>query len=113
MNKIFALVLVLFLMACASPAPQTTTAVETTTMVADHVVSMNNLKFTPDTLTIKVGETVMWKNDEKASHTVAIDGVESQELFMGETWSHTFDAAGTFEYVCGIHASMKGAVIVE
>ena len=113
MKKILALILVLFLVACA-PAPQPVEEKSGEVLSsADHVVTMKSLKFSPDTTKIKVGETVVWKNEEKTSHIVLIDGVESPELFMGETWSHTFTTAGTYEYVCGLHASMKGAVIVE
>ncbi len=110
MNKLLALILVIFLAACSAPVVEKAPGVLES---ADQIVTINNFKFSPDTATIKVGDTVTWKNQEKASHTIAVDGAESPELFMGDTWSHTFTVAGTFEYPCGIHPSMKGAVIVE
>lgn len=101
--------LALVLTACASQvAPKESPGAQ-----ADQVVSINSFKFSPETVTIKVGQTVLWKNEEKVSHTIAIDGVESDELFQGDAWTHTFDEAGTYEYVCGIHPSMKGTVVVE
>ena len=37
---------------------------------------------------------------------------ESDGLDQGDSFSHTFDQAGTFNYVCGIHPSMKATVVV-
>jgi plastocyanin len=30
-----------------------------------------------------------------------------------ESFSHTFDQPGTFDYVCGLHAFMHGQVVVQ
>jgi predicted secreted protein with PEFG-CTERM motif len=76
--------------------------------------------FIPSTVTIGVGETVTWSNDDTAAHTVtggnAADGpsgVFDSSLFMaGTEFSHTFDEAGTFEYFCMVHPWMVGNVIV-
>jgi plastocyanin len=99
--------LALFLVACA-PATQQSAGTQ-----GDQVVSINNFKFNPETVTIKVGQTVLWKNEDQASHTVALDDAESPELFRGDAWTHTFTKAGTYNYVCGIHPSMHGTVVVE
>ena len=78
-------------------------------------MNINNFMFDPASITIKVGTTVTWTNQESATHSVvASDGSwESPSLNTGDTFSHTFDKAGTFEYVCGFHSRMMGTVIVE
>ena len=76
--------------------------------------------FVPAQISIGVGETVTWSNDDTAAHTVtggnAADGpsgVFDSSLFMaGTEFSHTFDEAGTFEYFCMVHPWMVGSVIV-
>ncbi len=76
-------------------------------------VSIEGFTFQPATLTIAPGTTVTWINKDSAAHTVAIAGTESPRLDKGDSWSYTFDIAGTFDYICGLHPSMKGRIIVE
>jgi len=74
----------------------------------------------PSVLTVDVGETVTWSNDDTAAHTVTSgtaadgpDGAFDSSLFMaGTTFEATFDEAGTFEYFCMVHPWMVGTVIV-
>jgi predicted lipoprotein with Yx(FWY)xxD motif/plastocyanin len=85
-------------------------------------VSMKNTAFNPNTLTIRVGTTVTWSNDETSPipHTVtsgspnALSGMfDSGDLNPGQTFQFTFNAPGTFQYFCRIHgAAMTGTVTV-
>jgi plastocyanin len=71
--------------------------------------------FTPGEITVTLGGSVTWTNDSDAPHTVdADDGTsfESEQFTEGQTFSHTFDVAGTFPYHCDIHDYMKGTVTV-
>lgn len=78
-------------------------------------VTISGFAFDPATVTIKVGETVTWTNQDAVVHTVAADdnSWNSENLGNGASYSHTFDSAGTFTYRCGVHPSMKGTVIVQ
>ena len=78
----------------------------------ETAIAINNFKFDPETVTIKPGTKVIWKNLESASHTIKFDDWESQELFKGDSVDHVFSKKGTYGYQCGIHGSMKGSVIV-
>jgi plastocyanin len=82
--------------------------------VAGEQVSIDNFAFAPATLTVKVGGTVTWTNRDEEPHTVAAnDGTfHSPGMGTGATFSHTFPAAGTFDYVCSIHPMMHGTVVV-
>jgi len=76
--------------------------------------------FIPAHVSINVGETVTWSNDDSAAHTVtsgapgAPDGVFDSSLFMASTtFSHTFDEAGEYDYFCMVHPWMTGKVQVN
>ncbi len=79
----------------------------------DHEVIIENFDFDSSDLTIKVGDTVTWTNNDGAAHTVKMDTLGSDNLSKGDTFSFTFSDAGTFEYICGIHPYMNGKIIVE
>lgn len=76
--------------------------------------------FNPSSVTIPVGTTITWTNDDTAAHTVTSgkdvthDGVFDSSLFMaGKTFSHQFDSAGEYPYYCLVHPWMTGTIIVE
>jgi plastocyanin len=78
-------------------------------------VGIRDFKFVPAELTTTSGTEVTWRNQDTAPHSVkwADDTESSPTLADGETYARTFTAAGTFEYVCGIHPNMKGSVVVS
>jgi len=79
-----------------------------------YPVSMQNSAFNPKEITIFAGDTITWTNNDAMLHDVDIQGLgESPDLRKGETYSMTFDKPGTYSYICGIHPSMKGTVIVK
>ena len=77
--------------------------------------------FIPNTVTIDVGGTVTWENNDTAAHTStggsATEGpsgvFDSSLIMAGSSFSHTFDSAGTYDYHCMVHPWMEGTVIVE
>ena len=77
-------------------------------------VSIVDFAFDPIDVTVAAGSTVTWTNAGASTHTVKwSDGTpESTGLANGATYERTFDAAGTYPYVCGIHGSMHGTVTV-
>ncbi len=66
-------------------------------------------------LTVPVGTTVTWTNQDEQIHTVTDvnGGFDSGFLREGESWSFTFDTPGEFEYFCTPHPWMRAKVIVE
>ena len=86
-----------------SPAPQGGTA-----------VSISDFKFNPATLTVPVGTTVTWTNQDEEPHTVAAkDGsFHSPGMDSHGTYSFTFATAGSYDYICSIHPFMTGTVVV-
>ena len=90
-----------------------TTTTETQTSVIGNKVVIENFTFNPSELQIKVGETVTWTNMDSAPHTVNSDLFNSDTLNNGDSFSFTFDKAGTYDYICGIHPAMKGKIVVK
>jgi plastocyanin len=81
-----------------------------------HAVAISNFAFSPITITINAGDTVIWTNNDNAQHTVTSDNggaLNSATISNGGTYSHAFLTPGTYAYHCSIHASMKGTVIVQ
>lgn len=76
-------------------------------------VAMRNLRFDPATVTISRGGSVEWINQDLVPHTATASTFDSGSLSADQVWSHRFDQAGRFEYVCGFHPHMKGLVVVK
>lgn len=91
----------------------TQTTVNTPTTQATDQVSIIDSSFSPSTVTVAVGSTVTWTNNDTMAHSVVVDGVVSPTLQTGQTFTHTFSVSGSFDYHCGIHPSMTGSVIVQ
>lgn len=78
-------------------------------------VKVDNFSFSPQTITIKPGTTVVWTNRDDIPHTVVSDDkvFKSKVLDTDEKFSFTFDKAGAFPYFCSVHPKMTGKVIVQ
>jgi len=78
-------------------------------------VALSNLSFTPKTLTVPVGATVTWVNNEAVTHTVTSDAgiFESGNLTKGNSYKYTFTGVGSFPYHCTFHSGMTGTIIVS
>jgi plastocyanin len=80
-------------------------------------VGIINMKFEPETLVIKPGDTVRWVNKEKRTyHTVLFKGeavAESQPLFPGDSHERRFEQPGTYPYICGPHPHMTAEIRVQ
>lgn len=99
-------------------APRTEPAVAQTSAsahsAATRAATIAGFGFHPASLTVSVGDTITWTNDDAASHTVTADdgSFDTGRLGRGASGAHTFTAAGTFAYHCAIHPSMTGTVTV-
>jgi plastocyanin len=79
-------------------------------------VSIKNIQFDPKTVTVKVGQTIQWTNDDGIAHNVtAKEGADfkSDNLNKGDTFDFKADKAGTIKYVCTIHPGQNGEITVQ
>lgn len=72
-------------------------------------------RFEPSDITIQQGQAVNWVFEGASSEhdVVAKDGSFVSELMMEGSYTHVFDDAGEFDYLCSIHPEMRGSVTVE
>ena len=99
----------------ASLPPQASPSVA----VSSGAVSIKGFAFTPEALTVPLGTTVTWTNDEDSLHTVTSGTAEapsgrfdSGEIDTGVDFAFTFAEEGTYPFFCARHDFMKGVVTV-
>lgn len=80
----------------------------------DHTIQIVDFAFSPATLTIQVGDTVTWTNADAVVHTATAGSgaFDSGDLAQGESYSVTFTAPGTYDYLCTPHPDMTGRIVV-
>lgn len=107
----------LALAGCAASGPQTP-AMDDEGRYVIHMTSGN--RFSPMVAQVPVGATVIWVNSGGIHDVTATDGSWSSDaeyperMEKGDTFQRTFDAAGTVDYRCVLHApNMKGTLIVQ
>jgi len=80
------------------------------------IVVIQKMKFQPDEITIRTGQTVRWENREKRQyHSVWFEQLGEPEpdyFFPEEFYERKFDTPGDFPYRCGPHPEMTGVVHV-
>lgn len=153
MNKIFITFLVLIIVLggyfflgsknVQAPTEETSQTLNTevndtdTTINEDIIITYSSTGYSPNTVTVKVGTTVTWKNTSSMSmwpasamhpshsvysgttlsaHCPDTDGTAFDactEIPSGNSWSFTFDKQGTWKYHDHLKASYFGTVVVE
>jgi plastocyanin len=80
-----------------------------------EAIDIVDFAFAPAELTVPVGTTVTWTNQDSAPHTVTADdgAFDSGRMDQGATFSFTFDTAGTYAYHCDFHPNMTATITVE
>jgi plastocyanin len=79
-------------------------------------VKIAQLAFSPASVTVPVGGTVIWTNSDQVEHTVTSMGrgpLGSATIGTGGTYSYTFATPGTYMYYCAVHPDMMGTVVVS
>jgi plastocyanin len=93
--------------------------VDSTVIGRTHVVvAVRDFTFVPAEVRVAPGTTVTWVNCEPANidpHTSTSDGGAWDSGFLrpGESYSRTFDEAGSFPYHCTPHPFMRGTIVIE
>jgi plastocyanin len=107
-RRLLALPLLVALAACGGTAEASEPVSTTEVAMAESYV------FEPETIEVDAGATVTWRNEDRFTHTVQVEGQEDHEVEPGESVSITFDEPGTYAYVCTLHRrDMEGEVIVR
>lgn len=88
-----------------------------TTVYTIHNINIQNMAYSPSSITITQGDILIWTNLDSVGHTVTEDGssptFNSGTLTNGQTYTLTGLSAGTYTYHCQPHPSMTGTIIVQ
>ena len=90
------------------------------------IVTVADYQFSPDSITITSGQSVLWSNNGPSAHTVTSNSSSWSSASLGApsgmdpygyatgggTFSNMFNTPGTYQYHCSIHAGMTGVVVV-
>jgi plastocyanin len=110
-----ALLLSVLAVGCAS----TPTGAPATGAVSTGAISIKGFAFSPAQLSVNKGATVTWTNEDGTTHTVtsgvpgSLSGKFDQRVEANGKFTFTFADAGTFEFFCSIHNTMRGTVLVK
>ena len=85
------------------------------TKATPNTVIISGFQFSPTSLTVTKGTTVIWKNNDSALHTATSDdgSWNTGDIAQGATKNIVFNSTGTFAYHCARHTSMKATIIVN
>lgn len=98
--------------ACGADPPRVSANSTSASTEVPAVVTLKGLAFNPVVVTVPVGGSVEWRWEDGAiPHNVVADDFASATQSAG-TFTHVFDTAGTFSYVCKLHPTMAGTVTV-
>lgn len=87
----------------------------TPALAGAYVVTIEQMRFNPPTLTVHRGDEVVWVNKDLVAHTVSTDakGFDSQSIAPDASWRYKTGASGRYTYRCIFHPTMRGTLIVE
>lgn len=87
----------------------------TDSATSGDAVDIVDFSYKPENLKVSAGTTVTFTNSDKFAHTVTAKdkSFDSGNMDEGDTFEHTFDEPGTYDYFCSIHNSMTGSVTVS
>lgn len=97
----------------SASAAKNLTAAESNSKAETHVVTIENMKFNPATITVNKGDNVTFINKDIVAHnaTEVQNTWASPMLQTGQSW--TFNPEKTADYYCTVHVVMKGKIIVK
>jgi plastocyanin len=81
-----------------------------------HTVTIDATTFSPASLTVAAGDSVVWINRDVIPHTAtsaSAGAFDSGTIATGKSWKHAFKAKADLAYFCQFHPTMKGRLTVE
>ncbi len=78
-------------------------------------VNIVSFAFAPAKVSAAVGKPLTFLNSDPSPHQITVTGAPQKTgvLLRGQSASITFDKAGTYDYICGLHPTMKGVIEVK
>lgn len=83
---------------------------------AVKVITIDQFRYEPNTMTAEAGDVVVWKNVDMVPHTAtAVDrkAFDSGSIDTGGSWRFAAVRKGTYVYLCTFHPNMKATLVVK
>lgn len=81
---------------------------------AEHTIVIDGTAFAPAQATVQRGDRVTWVNEDPFPHTATAKGTfDSGSIAPDASWTWVADKAGTLDYVCTLHPTMKARLVVR
>jgi plastocyanin len=80
------------------------------------VVSIAQFLFGPQKVAVKAGSSINWINTDDSPHQVTIQGqreLRAPVLLKGQSTQIAFNDVGNYDYICGLHPTMRGTIEVS
>jgi plastocyanin len=73
------------------------------------------MRFVPERIEVAAGDSIVWTNKDFLPHTVtaAAAKIESGELQQNRSWKLVARKKGEIRYICRLHPSMAGVLVVK
>ena len=83
--------------------------------VTVHAVTIDGFGFHPPSITVKQGDTIVWRNTDPVPHTATAKdaGLDSRDIAANGSYRFTANKKGRFTYICTLHPQMKAIVKVR
>lgn len=80
-----------------------------------HTVTIENMRFQPQRLTVATGDTVVWLNKDLVPHTATskAGGFDSHAIPTAKSWRLSVQKKGDFAYFCTFHPTMTATLRVK
>jgi plastocyanin len=77
-------------------------------------VNIASFAFMPAKISALAGKALTFFNSDDTPHQITVSGGPRTEVFLrGQKASLTIDKPGEYNYICGLHPSMKGVIEVK
>ena len=80
-----------------------------------YLIVIEQMRFNPPVLTVHRGDHVVWVNKDPFPHTASAisKAFDSHEISPNASWSYVARQTGSYPYLCTLHSTMRGTLIVQ
>lgn len=73
------------------------------------------LQFSPQVIEVAPGDTIVWINKDPFPHTATAQdrSFDSGEIAPKRSWKFKARKKGAFSYICTLHPTMKGSLVIQ
>jgi plastocyanin len=76
-------------------------------------VLIQDFVFSPSTLTVKPGTTIVWRNFDRVQHQITGGEFDSGRIHGGFHWAQVIGKPGRYQFFCSFHPTMRAEVTVS